>query len=1385
MRKRKWVLYVVVILASLTITGFSAYRLLKTNDRIKKYVLSELQPLVGENFDISRVHLTANTIHFFGVEIPLSNPTYSLHINDLRIGYNLIRAITSKPAFSAISNDILLVKPCLIISSFPVDSTQNERAISSPIAEFKKLENGHNYRIKYLKFLDRLSIQGGKVVFKDVNGREIEIGHSLDGVLFSEKKDSLHLRLSGKLFSSDHDNLFIEGKAESKSGKIQCFNVTFEDYELNTPLPDIFPNIINFSQGSLKGKLILTNDPANIMGFDLNGSLRLANASANIKDKLFSVSDIDFQSRIEHWNLFIDHAMQKVNDAPVKVTGEIKSFFQPQFDLNLSTESFAVSKFSHIFKKKLQGRAKLNADISGPLNALHINCNFFSRRISVAGAVFKNLRMNTFYHKGILNFNKCDVELLRNELRLAGKIDFNSKKRLLDGNVTSSGNIAPLLQPIVHDTSYSYPTWLDAEISGQLNNPTIFGSYGLTFIKDKKDSLTLRSAFSFHNQILRSSPLSENGGPKFKGLVDFSHSPMTFNFTMDGFFQVLPYFYDASFEKNVTSNVTTSISAYGAVNRFAVDAKVSTLEGGYFKTDIANVATQIVRNSDAMKASGEIFIYPGSTREFQGKFSFNKSKDSINLQQLTFGDQLTASFAAIRNGMSLRKISGKFILNDFDVSRFFAKDSSFKGLLSSDITISGTDREPEIDGHLDLRNAYLYENGPYKSNLFFKYDSSNFKLQRFIFNSDESTLLYAYGNYNSQIDKMHFNVTGAGFDVAQLSRRSSSGPSIISGNSFVDLKFAGKLSTPKISGVVAVKDGKLLKFPFNELEVQLGINEKRLIVKQEQSNPVLNIKQFRLNRFDNYELHGSGVLPLRSDDSLHLSLSGHGNFLTLFSDLTPYFQESSSSGTFTARVSGTPADPVLEAARLNISDGSLKFESVIPPLTDLHADVEFEPDDQFLHIKTLAGEMGRKPFKISNQLATDVVAAVDLENIVLGGAGINFGVLELESTDQGVPLNITGLMQRGVYGNLVLGGRNDDEKFYIAGPATSPRMRGVIHLYNTQFMYPFWESAEKPSPFISELLENMQWDLLVTPGQDVRYIRSFPGAVDKLYVNLQLDRQYSALEFSGKIADESFRINGHVRSTNGFIEYLGLNFRIERGGAEFDKSGLIPVVYGQARTTVTDSVGIPTQVMLTAQTVDETMTKDQADDIVREEQGRARWNHIRFKLSSDNPNLGSSEEQILAALGYSTGSLQNTAFDAIGLSTENILFRPLFRPVERTLENVFGLDYVRFSSRFAKNIIDFNLNNNYELNTRLALLRSTKVIVGKYLADHFFFQYTGQVEAGIDYRYKGKGVGLHHQLGFEYQINPKLLLELEYDYDSLMRYNPEDKRIVLRHWFPF
>ncbi len=112
---------------------------------------------------------------------------------------------------------------------------------------------------------------------------------------------------------------------------------------------------------------------------------------------------------------------------------------------------------------------------------------------------------------------------------------------------------------------------------------------------------------------------------------------------------------------------------------------------------------------------------------------------------------------------------------------------------------------------------------------------------------------------------------------------------------------------------------------------------------------------------------------------------------------------------------------------------------------------------------------------------------------------------------------------------------------------------------------------------------------------------------------------------------------------------------------------------------------------------------------------------------------------------------------------------------------------VRFSSRFTRNLIEMNLKEerNFQFDSKLFLLRSTKLMIGKYLAERLFLMYTGQLEAGLDYRYQQEGFGFRHTLGLEYRINTSLLLQMEYDYNSLLLWQKEDKKILLRYSFPF
>jgi hypothetical protein len=210
------------------------------------------------------------------------------------------------------------------------------------------------------------------------------------------------------------------------------------------------------------------------------------------------------------------------------------------------------------------------------------------------------------------------------------------------------------------------------------------------------------------------------------------------------------------------------------------------------------------------------------------------------------------------------------------------------------------------------------------------------------------------------------------------------------------------------------------------------------------------------------------------------------------------------------------------------------------------------------------------------------------------------------------------------------------------------------------------------------------------------------------------------------------------------------------------------------------------------------------DPITREEVERGRFQNAYFKLTSDNPNifgnLQNTQEQILASLGYSVENVRAKAAEAVGISTDNLIFRPLIRPVERQLKRHLGLDMVRLSSRFTRNFLVANLNNsltpslpNEALKGRMALamLQSTRLLLGKYLWSDLYLHYIGQVEVGADENSEANpetqpliGLGLRHTLGLEYRINPAMLLQLEYDYNPLLSDDKDDRKIWLRHSFP-
>ncbi len=1382
MRKRKWALFAFIFLIASIFLSLEGWRFLKANEKLKRYILTEFRPILGEQLHISKVHVSFGNIHIKGVDYPLPDRKSYVHIKNLRLGYNFFNLMIRGFDLQYISQDVLFEKPIFYLNARLDTLTLPDRGSKKPqVAVLPQLHL--ETQLKELDLFNHITVKQGEILYSENDSVAVTLVHSLQGGIFRNSRDSVFIHLDGAFLSSKEQNIKIIGRGSLKTNKLAILEASLDNYDLTGGLPFVDKDILETVNGKIDGRFIIKQNQKGD-AYELSGEFALLDGVANLFDGQISLSEIYSDLKLEKGSLYVENATFRINDSPASFNGRVLNIREPNLDISIVADSLNFSELasavSRDFDDKIEGASSVRLSITGPVDDIKVRGRIFSRDLKAMGASLQSVDARLQYYRKKLKISRCSVVLPDNILNFSGVVDYNSPQRAIEGALTADGEWRRLLKFLDVDSSVTMPMHFNAKVTGSLRDPLVLGALSLKTQSSFTDTLVLNAAVSFHDKQLMIESLQKKHALSLKSKVDWRRTPFVFNIKIDRMDDLVFSLWRLPQRQLIQNNFSTSLAVRGDMRRMVIRADIRKLADGLEDYSLFQANAKLERTGNRLKTKGGFILHPDSPMAMKGDFDFIANEEMLALRRFNLDDDLSASFTA--KLVDQKSLSGEIIANSLDMARMFGVvDSSFAGFMNMKVSLLGAVDAPLVDGFINLKEVRYREIGAYDAFAYFNFDSTGFDLRQLLLNQGDATLLYASGMYNHLADSLNFSLKGAGFDAADFYGASDKSNSLVSGKTFVDIQVSGRPNSPRIDGMLAVKDGKISRFPFDEMELKLGDSTER---NSARSPSRLVINKFRLSRFNAYEILGSGYVPFTGADSLCLDVDGKGNFLLLLNDFSAYFQNPRSECRFAGKVRGTLAQPRLHDAHLELRNASMGFRSVVPSISRVNGDLVLDVDKKFIRLDSLDGLMGGKPFHIYNEPADQIVSAVPLQNIHIGDSDVHFGVFVLETPEGGVPLNFVGLMRPNDFAVLDLLGREPDEKFYFASVEQGYTLRGRINLNNGRIMYPFYE-GRGASPKVKQFLENMQWDLFVSPAVNTRFVKNFPGAIDEIYVDLKLDEKYGGLDISGRIADESFRINGQVRATKGFLEYLDLTFRVDQVGIEFDRSSLIPVAYGRAKTTVTDSLGIPSNIYLTMQTVDNTMDRRSVDDIVKQEEGRARFNNIRFKLTSDNPNIGVSEAQIMASLGYSASNIQNSALEAIGYSADNLILRPLFRPVERGLEQKFGFDYVRFSSQLTRNIILFNLNDNLALNNRLALLQSTKIMVGKYLADRFFVQYTGQIESGVGYRYKEKDLGLHHTIGLEYQINPQLLVELEYDYDSLMLYNRDDKRIILRHWFPF
>lgn len=1397
MRTRRWILVIALFVAFTVLVIYHGWNLLKVNERIKQYVVFKIKPALGAEFQIQKLDMSLGAVHLKNVRV--ADNDFLLQIEDIRIGFNFTSLVKNGFNPKHIPHDILLIQPQLTLLRNPWEQSQ-QAVVDSSRSELQQVKYWN--KLRDLDFIKRITVSKGKISFADsAHQQKTQLAQDINGWFNSKDPGIISARLVGKLFKSDAFNLLLTANINIAQQCLDLLEAKVTNYQWQEKIPLIIPDYFDIKRGTMDGVISLVSKHSNEKSNDIRGAFSINDGALQITDKGLYFDKINIKAKIEDQNCIFENSDCLFNGSPVEITGKITNIFAPQLDLSIKSDAFDVEKNIHRMAPKtkisLKGHSNLSFHITNSWNNPAITGQILSPQIIFNNKIFQKVVATISWEDSCFKITEFSSVLNGLEFLGYGKIGFSEKKDSVSFTITSLGEISSKLIKLPFPSLAKNSSQLQIHGKGDLSHVSGTVDFQFKTLSNLDTTFRFNGDFELGNKKLSLHLSSPSLQLLAEGSVFFSEKHPKYHFQLTDIHKLLYSLPELKIFQKIFNYKTSIIQLEGEQSDWRLNGKYA-WKGTAYRT--ADMSGRIRSKNDELHISAGMDITSGG-EIFHTGLNLIKTKEYWEIRDAEINDifsgegriyltgERLVNASVSFPGVSLAKL-GKLLITNAEI----INEGSLRGKISFD----GTFENPEMAGSFDITNIMLNHIGLYDSDVNFQLVNKQFTLNEFNIKRNERQILKCDGTYQVDADQLNFDFHGNNIDLNSLATTIFNKPGILTGKGNSNIKLYGHLNRPNLCGNVAIENGKLGPFAFTRARLDLGreqISESFLDSLKSDSTEIHGIilNNIFISRAGQFEMQGSGEIPFSSQKPMQLSLQGKGNILSLLPELTPFFKETKSKGEWIANFTGSRLnDLTISSGRLDLSNGYLSLANVATEISNIAASMELEQDG-FLNVKVISGKIKGKEFKIRN-IRSDALSPDSTElSFSMPEYGLDLGVFTFETSPKGVALHIPGLMAKGEVGQFILSGKTDNEPFFIAGPFEQPVVKGKIKLQNINFTFPFIVNnatdTTKVDPVV-DVLTHINWNISVVAGKDSHYQIKIPSGVDNVYVDLIVDVGVGGLEFKGIISDNSFGVTGSLESSRGNVEYLDLNFQVVKAGAEFDmdatpkaevefdKSSLLPIVYGEARTTVTDSTGYPYFVYLTLLTVD-----NETGHTLK----RGRLGEVVFQLSSDNPNLGYSEGELLASLGYSISNMPKVATDLIGISTDNLIFRPLFRPVERQLERTLGLDMVRLSSRLARNLIEMNLNDepNFQFDSRLFLLRSTKLMVGKYLAQRLFLLYTGQLEAGMHYRYQQEGFGFRHTLGLEYRINPSLLLQMEYDYDSLLLWQKEDKRIMLRHSFPF
>jgi len=1354
MRKRKWVLILFLACVVVYVTGYAIWRLVKADEKIKDSLLEYLHPFLAEGSGIQKLGFTFGGIHLKGVTFIPKSRAFTLHIEDLQFRYSLWNLIRHRFNPNAVADKVFLLQPKMVIA-FPSPSkkpTQGMDLVSS---------------LRLLQSFRQVTVVDGKLFLKTPSDREILIGHSIDGVITMAPLDSFAtIRAGWGLFEAKKRNVECDARVDLSRGKLDSLSLKLEPSPIEN-FASVLSSLFETKQGTVRGEWTFL-EKSRFRGF-----LEIQNAGLGIKNTGLAFQKIHTMAVWEGSKILFSGGVDDFHGSRLTLGGRIEERPSPQWDLQLGCDALDLGTILKAINKNFPSlRADssfLNVSLQGPLFKPVCQGKWKAKKVRGWGLDLDWITTLFTFQGGKWTLQTLGQKPNGLALEFAVDSPIKNNARWMDFRFSLEGNPISSLPVALQKKLKNAFCKMDFKASGKWGNISGQGQGRFSYLTTTglSDAFTSQLSYSEQRMILL---LQNEEGFLLQGEIrHFLKKNMEWEVSGRNLQQWVRVFSDS-----------TQWKRYRAIE------VVSQCQGNFQKWDLNIFCKDPHRTAHSDIFSGLLRVREKgrSFRQYDLQCTYKGpegdafpleihglvSRNEAIFQNCRAGDFLTAEYRWSR-GKDQTLAKGQLLIQHMvfqKLHRIFPALKSYLGELNASLQWEGEPLRPSIHVNASLRKGIFHEVGLMEGDLTLEADPGRLKLFNVSIQKNDVPLLVGK-IYADQNDSLKGKIQSGNLNLGELVTAIYGTNQKLNGEGMVQIMAQGTPTEPQMWIWADFHDGTLGPFSFQKLKL---LAREYLLLSHGIGSGTLFIQEGTLVRSDGFEMEFGGEVPHNGNTPTEVWCRLNGNVLGLLPEWTSSVRKARGNGEAFLRFSVHPFR--LKSGALRLNQGAITFASPIPRIEKLQANLELPEGDSLIHILGCKGQIEGTPFSISNIPCPD--SSLEKSSLFLKPLGVHLGILQLTMASKGISAYIPGLMPKGEKGRIVLSGFKKGQPFCVMMFRQRVSLEGSVELSDTRLTYPFLSvKSSSGSPDTTDVLKKIHWNVHVLPEKNVHYVREIQSPVGNVYVDLQLQDGVGGIFVEGCIQDQTFQVWGNLVSVEGTLEVLDRYFKPERLTFEYPRGGS-PIFSGRASTTVIDSTGVPSTVWLELVALDkETGTE--------EKQGP--WDKVQFRFSTDNPNLGRTEADLLSALDYSQEkNIKDRAYEAIGMQVENWLFRPLFRPLEKGMRRYLGLDMVKFSSTFSRNFLEWQRLNSPLLDPKWFLQRS-KVTLGISVAPGLMLMYSGEVGSGWQYTYPLYRIGLRHAIFLEYIIRPELLLELEYNYDSMLLHERrEDKRIFLKHVFP-